>query len=229
MWIRLMFPVLAAALLLQVEVTHANERLPKWTQEKSVPQKLGERLYRKWLRIHTAAARLGKPVRADLTIDPKSGTISLDRGTDAPLPTERIKLPSGMSWRAFHISVHGVRELSFPVVLQRPHHHEKRSLQDDEEVWILGEARKTQLHFYVGSRTTGVTCGGSGRSWGVSKTRPLKVAMPAVRDYSFRSKVSMLPAEALHGRPTEFIESRERRIFKSKRIRIIEVVREPAK
>lgn len=112
-----------------------------------------------------------------------------------------------MQWAAFQVSVHGVRELSFPVILTRPNHHEPRSEQDDEEILIIGDAPKTQTYFQIGSRLSGVTAGGSGPSRGISKRNTYIVHMPERRNRHFQSKVSMLTRDALHDQPSDSLQS----------------------
>ena len=90
--------------------------------------------------------------------------------------------------------------------------------RDDEESWIFGNSKKAEEHFHVSSRTTGPTAGG-GR--GTGRLGTVKVGMLLIPDAGFRRKVSMLPAVAIHGRPTEFV--------KSTGVRIIEVLRENAR
>lgn len=141
---------------------HCNGAFPEWVTHKSPVQKVFEEIYPKWFHIHSAAARKAVAVRADIVFDPKQRRVTLDRGRDEP--QVQVELPPDMNWHAFQISVQGVRKLSFPVVLQRPNHHERRSVQDDEEVLIIGKNREAQLHFHLGSRTTGVTGGGMGRA-----------------------------------------------------------------
>ena len=70
MYTRLNFTVFMVMLLFRTGTATA-EKPPKWLLEKDVPQKLCERLYPAWHRIHTAAARNGELVRADLIIDPE--------------------------------------------------------------------------------------------------------------------------------------------------------------
>ena len=206
MCMRLIFAIFFVMLLPRIGATIAEEP-PRWALEKDVPQKLCERLYPEWCRIHTAAARNGELVRADLIINPESRTISLERGDRNSSSLGSIKLPSAMKWRAFRVSVQGITELSLPVSLQRPHHQEHQMPQDDEEVWIFGDAKETRMSFCIGSRSTGSYCIGSGRGWNVRQTEAFKVRMPAVQEPGFRSKVSMLPPGVRQGQPVEFIES----------------------
>ncbi len=121
-------------------------------------------------------------------------------------PSKRIELPQEMTWRAFQISVHGVGELSFPVVLQRPNHHDPRSKQDDEEVLIIGDAPTTQTYFQIGSRLSGVTAAASGPGRGISKRNTYNVHMPERGDRHFQSKVSMLTRDALQKRPYDSLQ-----------------------
>ncbi len=218
---RPILPLLTLVLLVPNGEADGKDVRPTWATSdgaKSASQQFGELLVHQWIPIHTAAVRRGQPVHANLAFDPQSGSIRLERGIDGPTTAERIRLPSGMTWQAFHISVHGIRKLAFPVVLQRPHHYDERSPQDDEEVWIFGKSKNEETHFHVSCRTTGPT-GGGGGGWH-TELGTVKVGMPPVRDPGFHSRVSMLPAGALRGRPAEFVESNGRRI--------IEVLREPA-
>lgn len=220
MWTRSIIPLLTLVLLFPIAAAHAED-VPSKVAKADAPKSASQQfcgLYLQWSRIHRTAARRSQPVRADLTFDPKSGTIAIERGTGASSTAEKIKLPSGMTWHAFHISIDGVRRLSFPVVLQRPHHHAKRSPRDDEEIWIFGNSKNAEVHFHVISRTTGASAGGGSGS-GV-KSSTLKVGMLPIRDAGFRRKVSILPADTLNGRPAEFIES--------KGVRFVEVLRETA-
>lgn len=165
--------------------------------------------------MHTAAARRGESVRAGLKFDPQSEAITIDRGSARPPMREAVKLPSGMTWQAFHVSSQGIRRLSFPIVLQRPHYHSKRSPRDDEEIWILGDSKDRHMQFEVSSRTTGPSAGGGD---GSGKYGTIKVGMPPISDVRSLSQVSMLSRHKLRSRPVEFIQS--------KGVRVLEVVRE---
>ena len=115
-----------------------------------------------------------------------------------------------MKWHAFHVSVDGIRRLSFPVVLERPRRDQTRLPQDNEEVWILGRSENAEAHFHVSSRTTGLTAGGGGGTGGLGT---VKVDMPPIADAGFRSEVSMLPAHAIEGQPAESVEAKSGRII----------------
>jgi len=183
---------------------------------KSAPHQFGE-LSNQWVRTHTAAAQRGESVRADLKFDSQSETITIDFGSELPTMREPVKLPSGMAWKAFHVSSQGIRSLSFPIVLRRPHHYSKRSKLDDEEIWIFGNSKNRHMHFAVRSRTSGPTVSSGD---GNGKYGTFKVGMPPIFNAHFISQVSMISQQKLRGRPVEFIESNG--------VRVIEVVRESA-
>lgn len=184
--------------------TNCQAALPEIVSQKSAAEQFFETIYQDWFHLHSAAAHKGEMIRADLVFAPKQGVVMLKRG--GAKPTQTVQLPQGMSWRAFQISVHGVRELSFPVVIQRPHHHEPRSHQDDEEILIIGDARQTRMCFQIASRLTGVDGSGSGGGLGISKRNNFTVSMPAIQDSRFQSQVSMLPLTALDNQPFDAVE-----------------------
>lgn len=197
-----------AAMLSQSLVANDHHVAPLGAPgHKSAAQQFCETIYREWFRLHSAAAHQGRTIQAEIVFAPQRGTLTLSRGGQKPEKT--IQLPSGLKWYAFHVSVDGVRELSFPVVLERPHHHDPRTLQDDEEIVIVGDAAKTQTYFRIGSRLSGVTAGGSGPSRGISKRNHYRVPMQARQEHRFAGDVSMLASDKLQSRPSEILQSGE--------------------
>ncbi|XZE45030.1 hypothetical protein SH467x_000231 [Pirellulaceae bacterium SH467] len=89
----------------------------------------------------------------NLCIEPRKEAMWVE--TDGRIiPSEVRQLPSGMEWRAFHVTQNGLAEIGFPVRIGRPR-EDVTAVLDSEEIFVIGVGEGETLNMSFSATPAG--------------------------------------------------------------------------
>jgi hypothetical protein len=70
------------------------------------------------------------------------------------IPSEVRRLPSGMKWKAFHMTQDGLAEIVFPVRIDRPR-EDVKTVRESEVIFVVGVGEKETLNMSFSATPSG--------------------------------------------------------------------------
>lgn len=130
----------------------------------------------------------------NLCIDPREGAMWLET-KGRIIPSEVRRLPSGMKWKAFHVTQDGLAEIVFPVRIDRPR-EDVTAVRDTEAIFVLGVGEKEGMNLSFSAAPSGKNLFNVGLGSGI---RSMEIRLPQKEtNYKIQKDLLMLLPSTPH-------------------------------